>query len=369
MRKKVLIVAPGFVPPWSEGRKNFILDLAPPLSKYWDVEVLSADYEKKFLPEEWPLKTECVRCHNRFSQLPALHRALRKKLSAQNKPDAVLHFPFGTFDGLRGAANKWSMGVVDRMARSCGLPCLTILYAVTKGDMAALSKKAGLLAASGGRGWDGPVVNIGINLERTPLVRKMENTKKLLFMAGLSENKRSQFNNILYVRGLIDILKIGERLAVHGFTLTIAAPIFQCGERRKELSGLLKKMAPSLKVNIDTLVDINKAFNDHCIYLFPFRENHARFVPTSVLEAMAAGIPLIASDLPMMDLIFDSNPHCGKRFAARDSEALLEAILDRTNNWEQTARDAELASGHARRFWDINNSAKQIVDLIVTEGR
>lgn len=340
------------------------MDLVPPLSKYWGVEILSTCYGKKIPAEKGPVMIEHVDCLNRLMQLPALHGALKKKLSLENKPDAILHFPFGTFTGFRGAINKWSMRMVDRIASIHGMRCLTILYSVTKGDLAVLSKKVGLMAASGGNDWNGPVVNMGINPERLHLIRERENNKKLLFMAGISENKKGLLKNILYVRGLIDIIKIGDRLAGYGFTLTIAAPILKHPKRLGELLDLLKNTAPSLKVNIETLVDVNNFFKDHGMYLFPFRENLTRFVPTSVLEAMASGIPVITSDLPMLDSIFAANPNCAKRFAAGDSEALLWAILDRSNNWEEAVKGAALASDHVRKLWDIRNSAKQIVDIM-----
>lgn len=362
--RKILIAAPVITPPWSEGRKNFIRDLIPPLSEHWDVAVLSTRYGEKMSQEEGPIKIEYVDCRSRFLQLSALHRGVKKKLSSQNRPDAILHFPFATFTGFRGLANKRSMIKISRMARQNNVQCLTILYSLTRGNLKTLSRKIGLLAASGGKDWDGPVVNIGINMGEISPVWQKKNTKKLLFMSGFAGNEKWQLKNILYVRGLIDILKIGDELASHGFSLTIAAPLLQFPERLKELLDLSKNMAPSLEVNIETLVDVRDLFSNHSLYLFPFRENQTRFTPTSVLEAMASGIPLVISDLPMLDSVFDSNSHCLKKFAAGNSEALLEAILEGSANWDQTVTEAGLTSDHARKFWDIHNSAKQIVDIV-----
>ncbi|MCP4420324.1 MAG: glycosyltransferase family 4 protein [Chloroflexi bacterium] len=360
---KLLLVAPGFAPPWTEGRKNFIRDLIPVLRQQATLEILSAAVAP---PSEMPSDFTAVvytQTKTKALQLFSLHKALKRRLASPDKPDIVLHFPYGTFDGLRGVANNLSVGKIHKLALKSNLPCLTILYSMTDGDLSDLQTKV-TVATSESQSWSGHVVNVGLDLQALQQRPPRKNGKRLLFMAGYHENKSALLKNILYERGLIDIIHIGEQLAALDFQLSIAIPLLKYPERKSELRALLQKMAPSLPVAFFTQANVFELFSQHSLYLFPYRKNYNVFIPTSVLEAMAFGIPVIASDLPMLlPLIGDDDQFC-LSYAARQPESLLEAISHVYQHTEESEARALRARQNVRLNWSVQRSAKQIMEIV-----
>jgi len=99
--------------------------------------------------------------------------------------------------------------------------------------------------------------------------------------------------------------------------------------------------------------DIPAALSAMDVFLFPGRPEDGGWVqdglPGVVIEALAAGTPVVAYDLPMMAEILGAGP-CGRRVPVGDVSALVEAsnpyLLDRAH-WEQTSLAAR---AQARRF-------------------
>ena len=361
---KLLLVAPELVSPWTEGRKIFIRDLIPLLEKQTTLHILSTatDSTCRNFENSWPITY--VQSGVKAFQLFTLHYALKKILASSARPDIVLHFPYGTFDNTRGIVNKLSVIKTNKLASSFGTPCLTVLYSMTAGDLLDLHAKAPIIATSENPNWSGAIVNVGIDLQRVYPYPHVENKKRLLFMAGYHENKSSLLASILYERGLFDIIQIGEQLANQNFSLTIALPLLAHAERRIELQTLLHKIAPSLPVNLRTQANIYELFSQHDLYLFPYRKNHRVFIPTSILEAMAVGIPVIASDLPMLLPLIGNNKQFCLSHVAGQPEDLFDIILYSNEYWEETVLRAEQARQFVEHNWNIQKSSEQIMNIM-----
>jgi len=362
---KLLLVVPGLLPPWTEGRKNFIRDLIPVLQDKVELRILSTatGLTPQSLPFSVPVNYASAK--TKSLELISLHKAVKRHLTFSDGPDIVIHFPYGTFSGVRGVINKLGIIAAHRMVTKAGLPCLTVLYSMTHGDLLKLSNQVPTLATAESHNWSGHIINVGLDLKRLDPLSCPENNKRIIFMAGYHENKSSLLKNILYERGLIDIIQIGEQLAMEGFHLSVVAPLLKHPQRLAELKSLLRKISPSLPVTFFTQVNIQDLFGRHSMYIFPQRKNYNVFIPTSVLEAMAVGIPVIMPDLPMLNpLIGREDGFCWK-YRARNPESLLQAVLDATLNWEETCRRALRGRLHVRQNWTIEHSARQLMEIVM----
>jgi len=360
---KLLIVAPGFAPPWTEGCKNFIRDLIPELQARIELQILSAAVSSIPAPGSVSFPVTYAASRYKSTQLWVLLRALKRQLSTADRPDVVVHFPYGTFDGLRGLANTHSVIRTHQLVTRAGVACITLLYSMTGGNLSGLLARVPTLATIAVGGWSGYAVNTGIRISDAMPPATPRNMRELLFMAGYHENKPALLKNILHTRGLMDVIRLGESLGKNGFRLTIAAPLLRHAERRAELTAILRREAPSLPVQMMGEVDVYELFRRHSLYLFPYRQNHNVFIPTSVLEAMASGIPIVISDLPMFRPLIGTENKFGLSYPVGNLEGLLRAILEAHANCEMTRERAARAARHVRRDWTVQRSAEQLLSV------
>ena len=198
---KLLIVAPEISPPWTEGRKKLVFDLAAALTECCTVRLATTGDMNEPLTAPCPGYRKKV--FSRWQKLFMLHNIMNQELRNW-RPDAVCHFPFGTFHGLKGMVNRWSIRYVDKRCRKLGLRCLTILYSITKGSIHSLKKHTRELVLSPEKDVRGlRNMVMGINTSKiSPIIFPSHDKPTLLFMAGLQETRRSMLHHVINERGL-----------------------------------------------------------------------------------------------------------------------------------------------------------------------
>lgn len=358
---KLLIVAPDIAPSWTEGRKNFVRDLIEVLTRYVTVRLVTTGRKN----EEWraPCPDYRIVVRSRWQKLLALHRGLNKAL-ADWGPDAVCHFPFGTFHGLRGLANLWSIRHIDYRSEKNGLRCLTVLYSVTKGSGQTLKKIARELVLEPSGTWSDLHMAMGINTSRALRVVPNQHDKPtILFMAGLQETRHHILRRVLNERGLEDIVEAGPFLEKAGVRLIVAIPLLMDKKLREELKRQFIVRCPNLDLDLRFYVSVPEIFAEVDLYLFPFKVELTQFVPTSILEAMAAGVPVVLSDLLMLSPLVN-----GGRTAyvhrRSDSNHLWEVIKSALAD-ENGRRDmAFRAREFVKAKWTIERSVEDLLNIL-----
>lgn len=362
---KILIIAPGIVPPWTEGRKNFVRDLLAELDVFASPYLLTTQITSDRVSQpQFSVPAYVLPIRHKLPQLALLKKETSKIILKLN-PDVVLHFPYGTFHGVRGWFNRQNLTRIYEICQYHHLPCFTILYSMTQGNLCKMEKKFPVLITAPTFDWSGRTIYPGIDLNRFPSTTYPSNDRSLLFMAGYQENSSRLLRNILYERGLIEIIKAGSYLGHRRFHLSIAIPLLRYPERRAELQAYLTKLAPDLPVRILTDVSPSQLLTCHSIYLFPYQKNLRVFIPTSVIEAMAIGIPVLLSRLPMFSPL-DRHPTLCSFYEPSNPMSLAETLIKMTHDWRNTLEQAKRGVEYVRRYWNIHYAAKQILHAITT---
>lgn len=359
---KVLIVALGLEPPWTEGRKNMLRDLIPVLSRHVDLRILSVGRSNFKCEDFFSIGSRYYQRHRKPSQFVTLMLHLWKDLNSW-RPDFIFHFPYGTFSGLRGVMNYATLLCVNRISFLNRVPCLTTLYSMTNGNLNRLQRLAHPCATVGVEGWAGYAVNTGIKKIQNDQFQPT-NSKKLLFMAGYQDDNPRLLASILHDRGLIDILKIGTELAHDGFSLSVAIPLLRYPKREFELTSLIDRYCRDLPVTLYTQEFISELAEAHSLFIFPYRKHHNVFIPTSVLEAMSIGIPVVLSDQPMFRPLIESGVEkIARTYEPGNKKALLDTILQATTDWKFTENCARRARIYVREHWSIEKTAEQMLAI------
>lgn len=82
-----------------------------------------------------------------------------------------------------------------------------------------------------------------------------------------------------------------------------------------------------------------------------------------IAEAMAAGAPLVASDIPAFAEVMGADGDCGRRFRPGDAEALAAAVLDVLAAPQVAARQAERAQARVRERFTPERMAEAYLEL------
>jgi glycosyltransferase involved in cell wall biosynthesis len=118
------------------------------------------------------------------------------------------------------------------------------------------------------------------------------------------------------------------------------------GEQGKELKELVKKNDLSDKVHFPGLIkEVNKFLNILDLFLLP--SSYGEGMPNAVLEAMAAKVPVVASDIRGNIEILQ----CGKRgllFKNNDKDSLVDTVLRLANDKIFSNQIAEKAYQHVK---------------------
>ena len=256
------------------------------------------------------------------------------------------------------------MAAVDRICARNDVPCLTIMYSI---DASVTPEKLDRLVSHlvlGERdSWQGDVIDPGLRFDHWPKIdNKSAGPPTVLFMAGMHQQRKNRVDHVLEARGLNVLLKTGVILARDGVRLIIASPVFENPSWRKYVLNSRFNSWPEDTIAFESVVSVPEIFSRTDLFVFPYGRQIQHFVPTSVTEAMLAGVPVVISDLPLFKgLIKDGET--GFVFKAGDHESLAEKIRRAFADRQRIRQIGEASRQYARTRWSIERSAQQLMQL------
>lgn len=132
--------------------------------------------------------------------------------------------------------------------------------------------------------------------------------------------------------------------------------IYGDGEKSEELHQLINKLNCSEKIKLmGRTNDLVNIYNGASLYIL---SSNFEGMPNALLEAMAIGLPCIATDCPTGPSEMIVNEENGLLVPVGDVEKMQEAIEFMYNNRDQ----AEKMGKHAREFVSENYRIEKIVD-------
>jgi glycosyltransferase involved in cell wall biosynthesis len=339
---KVLLVAPRICTPWTEGRKKLVRDLISQTEKHWQLcGLVTVDAGETF--DSPPDFASGVESEGK-DHLLYLVRNLEQVI-ALHKPDMVCHFPFGAFTGLRGIGNLWVISRITRICRKLHVPCCTIMYSLTSEANTFVHRflLSDVYFNQYSRGKRG--IRFGVKL---PDARQLYSpqSRTLLFMSGAAMPTLERFNYVLNTRGLRYLLKAGGTLRKLGFKLIVAIPFF----KHEEMRNLLQHH-PDNSWDPDDLiyrdeVKVPDIFHDIRAFVFPYGHEEQQFVPTSIVEAMHFGVPVV---LPRLN------------FLAQFHTGVEKSLVYEPGDVDDLTSQIQRLDSSPARILSISNTAKNFV--------
>ena len=356
-----LFVAPEICPPFTEGRKRFVADLTAELAVGHRVDLLTSQPTTQRDTLSPPATAPC--CPHPAACLLRPLAALPSRLSG-GRPDVVCQFPYGTFTGVRRFANTLFMRAVDTYCRAKGIPCVTVLYSI-EGSLspAAIARHVSCLALSQRPDWQGYRVDIGLGFDQwPPRPKRAAGPLRILFLAGMWQRRAERLDHVLEVRGLRHILQAGEELSSHGFQATAASPLFEYPELRERVLSEPSNKWPAGTLTLLGTAPVPDVYYHADLFLFPYSSPILHFVPTSVLEAMAAGTPTVLADHPFLRTLAGVG-EIAFFFDPSKQGDLERAVLAAARDPERLSLVASTAQKHVTKEWSLRRSAQQLLEV------
>lgn len=356
---KVLIVAPRICTPWTEGRKKFVCDLIAAADGRWQLcGLVTVDPgETTRLPRDFATHVVSRTREHIFFLTGNLKRAI-----ARHKPDLVCHFPFGTFAGLRGLANLWAIASIARTCRGAAVPCCTIMYSLTaEADTALhrfLLKDVHFNQYLGGRNG----IRFGVSLEPNTDDFHDPGTRTLLFMSGAAEATAENLDYVLDVRGLRYLLKAGAALSQLQYRLVVAVPFLRDSAMLDQLKQHPDNQWHEGHIEFRSEVSVPGVFRGMSAFVFPYGQEEKQFVPTSIVEAMHFGIPVV---LPRLNFLaqFCADTEKALVHEPRDVKSLIEQVARLDADAGNLAAIRRQAAAFVNAEYSISNSVNDIEAL------
>jgi glycosyltransferase involved in cell wall biosynthesis len=350
--KRILLVAPGVVPPWTEGRKNFVRDLASVLP-VGGCEVEIIDGAPRGM-------------RSLVDRLLAPLRAcwtLRARLARLDAPVSVALFPYGRFSGAIGLLNRLFLRAARRTCAAERVQAVVVFYSAAGLALDDLDEYTPAFAV----GREAPGVRaipLGITHEDRAWPASAA-PKRALFLCGYQDASPSVLEAVLEERGLRDLLRAGSALGALGLKLTIAIPFLRDARMRERLMAEAALLCPSLDIELDAATAPLDALCSHDVYLFPYRADHAVFVPTSLLEAFSVGIPVIAADHAMYEALSrgDGETRCALHRAG-DARDLARVAAGVVAEWNAATVRASTTRAWVRETWTLRRSAAVLLGAV-----
>ena len=323
---KILLVAPEICEPWTEGRKRFVRELAEAFSVQHEVRLLTTQLVGQGSIDS--VSVDAATCGWGPWHLLSLHRRL-PGLLAQFHPDLVFHLPYGTFNGLHLPANLWTMNTIDRQCRTVGTPCFTVMYSIIgRISVQRLGRWVKhFVTQPGVANWP-TCARFGMQLDTHPGITQQRLPAEqpvLLFMAGMWQASAERLQYVLERRGLDTLLMAGQVLAPKGYRLLLASPIFEHAELRDKLLTADNNSWPAEQIDFAGTVSPADAHARADLFIFPYTVQETQFVPTSVIEAMLNGLPVVLPDLEFLRPLSQGGKVTGS-YAAGDPLALATEV-------------------------------------------
>ena len=352
--RRIALLAPGVWAPLTEGRKLFVADLAAELrSQGLEVDLL--------IGEQHVGGGRAI-----LQSLLALHRRARQRPPL----DGVVVFPYGTFTGSRRRANELLLRAAAWLGRWHHVPTLPLFYSCAGVTLDHLAQHYAPCLAVGVSKGQVRAVELAISRDIQAWQPQRAEPRQLLFLCGYQTPTTEALDGVLHERGLMDLLRAGPALAAEGFELTIAIPFLREPIMRGHLQTLIATHCPQLTVHLMESVDAGRVFSGFDAFLFPYRADHAVFVPTSLLEAMTAGIPVVTSDLPMYRSLTKGldGPRCGLH-AAGDAQGLAASVAALRRDYAGAVALARRTAQQLRIPGSMARSAQTVLDALSRAAR
>jgi glycosyltransferase involved in cell wall biosynthesis len=192
----------------------------------------------------------------------------------------------------------------------------------------------------------------------------------VLFLCGYQLPTRRALNDVLEQRGLIDVLRVGNVLADAEIRVSIAVPFLRNTAVRDKLFRVARDLCPKLQMKFLAEIDPIRALLAHDAFLFPYRAVHSVFIPTSLLEAMSVGIPVVAADHAMYrTLTMSDNAARCVLHKVRDADDLAVQILALKRDYPAAVSRSANAAVAIRKEWIIERSADELLAAIPALSR
>lgn len=186
-------------------------------------------------------------------------------------------------------------------------------------------------------------------------------------LGRMGEHAGEERLNVLYTgsiieaKGVFAILKIAERVPEAYFHLVGDGPEEACAELRRRIveRGLAHRVRLSGPVDHRRLLAL---LQEHDVFLFP---SQAEAFPYSVAEAMAAGLPVVASSVGALPEMIDV-PDGGFLAAPDDLDAHADALRELARSASLRRRMGDHNRRKAVRHYDYDVVTGELCDLYAT---
>jgi len=354
---RILLAGPKICSPWTEGRKRFVQDVAVMLGASHEVRVLTSvekgETTQFAVPWVAPVADTGARHLRQF------HTSLSRLLK-EWRPELVCHFPISSFHGKYRLGNLASMWLADHQCSWHGIPCLTLMYAISLESSVVEVRRwvRHLLVNQYTKG--ARQIRFGAALPEHAAMSAPGNGRSLLFMAGMAEPTAERLEYVLRVRGLATLLRAGEQLANSGFRLTVAVPLLADPALRASLLQTPGNTWPIEQLNLLDTIKVPDVFDGHDYFIFPYGRDEPQFIPNSVIEAMHYGVPTVLPRLSFLrHLIRDDTTSFS--FFPGDSDDLVRvlcAAISNTPHCQEVRRNAALM---VRKEFNIAGTCEDIL--------
>jgi phosphatidylinositol alpha-1,6-mannosyltransferase len=197
------------------------------------------------------------------------------------------------------------------------------------------------------------------------------------------------YKNLYHLHGKQVVLYTGHYIPGYGIEALLSAwknvvaaipnayLVLACRKRSKSdhhWEGIIRKKALELGLentisHLYTVNNMETLIGSSDLLVFPFEsQRHKVDIPTTALEALAAGKPVLLSDLPPMNELLISNEHVpgytgGWVLPPHDEDAWTDAMIQLLSNESLRKRMGMLGKRLIAEKYDIRNVARRYEDV------